>query len=160
MKQTGNVYIFSKSKTQKDLANPIRPFQMDRKFCIQMVVLQSMSSWMMNTANTNNTLKTLVWFGNPTIQWIIQWIIKKDNTVLVTHQETKEAVFFQILCAKNILDIFFKIILKTHFKMNLQLQWLSCSKMELTIKHFKAALGCQFPINDLCAITLLTFPHT
>lgn len=48
--------------------------------------------------------------------------MKKDNTVLVTHQETKETVFFQILCAKNILDIFFKIILKTHFKMNLQLQ--------------------------------------
>lgn len=60
MKQTGNVYIFSKSKTKKDLANPIRPFQMDRKFCIQMVVPQSMSSWMMTTANTNNTLKTLV----------------------------------------------------------------------------------------------------
>lgn len=60
MKQTGNVYIFSKSKTKKDFANPVRPFQMDRKFSIQMMVLQSMSSWMMNTANTNNTLITLV----------------------------------------------------------------------------------------------------
>lgn len=66
MRQTKHVYSFSKSKTKKGNTNLIKPFQMDRKFCIQIVVLQNTNSWMVNTANT--TLTTLVQFWNLTIQ--------------------------------------------------------------------------------------------
>lgn len=66
MRQTKHVYSFSKSKTKKGNTNLIKSFQMDRKFCIQIVVLQNTNSWMVNTAN--NTLTTLVQFWNLTIQ--------------------------------------------------------------------------------------------